>query len=206
MISLGLVPSKIFMHQVFALLLPSDDQKRLPLVLNERPFRDSETLNFEEFGSLFAGGKASQRVLRTLNAEVKSERRKYMETKAYQKEAKDNQTTGEVLQRIDLMLDSVYGEEETRHKQHLQSIVEQVQRTMIFTETVADVSTFAELLAHRKDGPKSKLQALQDIKRVRNFAKEKYGPNHFEHFLDIFAERDGLHELIEQPDRAQTIK
>ena len=97
MISLGLVPSKIFMHQVFALLLPSDDQKRLPLVLNERPFRDSETLNFEEFGSLFAGGKASQRVLRTLNAEVKSERRKYMETKAYQKEAKDNQTTGEVL-------------------------------------------------------------------------------------------------------------
>ena len=85
-------------------------------MLSEQPFRDGDTLNFEEFESLFAGGRASQRILRTLNAEVKSERRKYMETKAYQREAKDNKTTGEVLQRIDRMLDSVYGEEETRHK------------------------------------------------------------------------------------------
>ena len=42
------------------------------------------------------------------------------------------------------------------------------------------------------------------MKRVRAFAKEKYGSKHFEQFLDIFAEREGLSEALEQPERAQT--
>ena len=110
---------------------------------------------------------------------MKAERRKYLDSKAYLALAKQNKSSGEVLQRIDERLESVYGEEELREMGNLEESIEKAQRTMILSEVLGDVQKFSELLSERREGPKTKLQELNDLKKIRAFAKDKYGAKHF---------------------------
>ena len=70
---------------------------------------------------------------------MKAERRKYLDSKAYLSTLRQNKNSGDVLQRIDERLESVYGEEELREKKQLEELIEKTQRTMILHEVLGDV-------------------------------------------------------------------